>query len=276
LPIAYLPIRLYNAALDTGVFAVIGLGVNIDHVATVRQARGTVEPDPVWAAVQAELGGADCITFHLRKDRRHINDRDAELLGQTVRCKLNMEMSMDEEIVQIALKIRPAQATLVPEKRQELTTEGGLDCLANFDRLAEVTRRLAEAGVSVSAFIDPQAEQIQAAAKAGCEAIELHTGCYANAVLPVGGGPADAQAVAGELEKIATGLDDGLQVGLVVHAGHGLTYLNIAPVAAMTGFCEFNIGHSIIARAMFTGLANAVAEMKNAIREGEANAGNFE
>jgi pyridoxine 5-phosphate synthase len=253
----------------------IGLGVNIDHIATVRQARKTVEPDPVWAAVQAELGGADCITFHLRKDRRHINDRDAELLGKTVRGKVNMEMSMDEEIVQIALKIRPTQATLVPEKRQELTTEGGLDCVGNFDRLADVTRRLSDVGISVSAFIDPLAEQIQAAAKARCDAIELHTGCYANAVLPPDGARVDERAVAEELAKIATGLNEGIKAGLVVHAGHGLTYLNVAPVAAMKGFCEFNIGHSIIARAMFTGLSNAVTEMRNAIRQGEADAGNL-
>lgn len=253
----------------------IGLGVNIDHVATVREARKTVEPDPVWAAVEAELGGADCITFHLRKDRRHINDRDARLLRQTVRCKLNMEMSMDEEIVRIALELKPAQATLVPEKREELTTEGGLDCVAHFERLGEVTGRLVEAGVVVSAFIDPIAEQIEAAKKAGCEAIELHTGCYANAVLPPL--PDDSQATGNpdaiqrELKRITDGLGAGLKAGLIVHAGHGLTYLNVAPIAAMQDFDEFNIGHSIIARAVFVGLGNAVAEMKNAIREGEAN-----
>ena len=250
----------------------IGLGVNIDHVATVRQARGTVEPDPVWAAVEAELGGADCITFHLRKDRRHINDRDAKLLGQTVRCKLNMGMSMDEEIVQIALDLRPAQATLVPEKREELTTEGGLDCIGNYDRLAEVTKRLVAAGVTVSAFIDPVAEQIEAAKKAGCEAIELHTGCYANEVLPPDGLRANPVAIQRELKKIEDGLETGLKCELEVHSGHGLTYLNVAPVAAMLDFGEFNIGHSIIARSVFIGLRDAVAEMKDAIREGEANA----
>ncbi len=257
----------------------IGLGVNIDHVATVREARKTIEPDPIWAAVQAELGGADCITFHLRKDRRHINDRDARLLNQTVRCKLNMEMSMDEEIVQIALELKPAQATLVPEKREELTTEGGLDCVANFERLAEVTAQLVSAGISVSAFIDPIAEQIEASKKAGCEAIELHTGCYANAVLPPpesSSKTGDPKAIALELEKIAQGLDIGLEAGLMVHAGHGLTYLNVAPIAAMQDFTEFNIGHSIVARSIFSGLSEAVAEMKNAIREGEADAGNFD
>ncbi len=250
----------------------IGLGVNIDHVATVRQARKTVEPDPVWAAVESELGGADCITFHLRKDRRHINDRDARLLRQTVRCKLNMEMSMDEEIVQIALDLCPAQVTLVPEKREELTTEGGLDCIANYDRLAEVTARLVAAGMTVSAFIDPVAEQIEAAKKAGCDAIELHTGCYANEVLPPDGSRSDPEAIQRELKKIAHGLDCGLECGLEVHAGHGLTYLNVAPVAALADFGEFNIGHTIVARAMFVGMREAVAEMKDAIREGESNA----
>ena len=162
-----------------------GLGVNIDHVATIRQARRTVEPDPVWAAVEAELGGADCITFHLRKDRRHINDRDARLLRQTVRCKLNMEMSLDEEIVAIALELKPAQASLVPENRQEITTEGGLDVAGQFKRVSKVTAELKKAGVIVSAFIDPVDEQIRASAKAGCDAIEIHTGAYANASTPV-------------------------------------------------------------------------------------------
>ena len=152
-----------------------GLGVNIDHVATIREARRTVEPDPVWAAVEAELGGADCITFHLRKDRRHINDRDAHLLKQTVRCKLNMEMSMDAEIVAIALDLKPGQATLVPESREEITTEGGLDTVTHAARLAEVTAALRDAGIEVSAFIDPVAAHIAAAAEARCDAIEIHT-----------------------------------------------------------------------------------------------------
>jgi len=234
----------------------IGLGVNIDHVATIRQARRTVEPDPVWAAVEAELGGANAITFHLRKDRRHINDRDASLLRQTVRCKLNMEMSMDEEIVGIALDLKPDQATLVPENRQEITTEGGLDAVAHFERLADVTRRLQKAGITVSAFIDPVDAHIQAARKAGCDAIEIHTGAYANAV----GLETDAA-----LADIARGLRAGLDEGLVVHAGHGLTYNNIAPIAALEGFSEFNIGHSIVSRAVFVGLRQAVGEMKRLI-----------
>jgi pyridoxine 5-phosphate synthase len=239
-----------------------GLGVNIDHVATIRQARRTVEPDPVWAAVEAELGGADCITFHLRKDRRHINDRDSRLLGQTVRCKLNMEMSLDEEIVQLALEIRPDQATLVPEKREELTTEGGLDVVGNMARMRDVTQRLTDAGIVVSAFIDPIVEQIEASRDAGCQAMEIHTGTYANATRE-----ADIQRT---LDEIRLGLETGRQLGMDVHGGHGLTYTNIHPVAAMPGFCEFNIGHSIVSRAVFSGLREAVREMKRLIdRAGE-------
>jgi pyridoxine 5-phosphate synthase len=230
-----------------------GLGVNIDHVATVRQARRTVEPDPVWAAAEAELGGADCITFHLRKDRRHINDRDARLLRETVHCKLNMEMSLDEEIVAICMELAPDQATLVPENRQEITTEGGLDAVAHRDRLAEVTRRLAEAGVVVSAFVDAEQAQIAASRACGCHAIELHTGGYANA---------SGEARVAELEALREGVRAGRQAGLVVHGGHGLTYNNVGPVARIDGFDEFNIGHSIISRAVFVGLRQAVAEMK--------------
>ena len=243
----------------------VGLGVNIDHVATIRQARGTIEPDPVWAAIEAEIAGAACITFHLRADRRHINDRDAQLLKQTVRCRLNMEMSMDEEIVKIAESLAPDQATLVPEKREEITTEGGLDVVGNAERTAEVTRRLRAVGTVVSAFIDPEAAQISAASDAGCEAIELHTGCYANAFLPPDGSKSDPQEIARTLQELKTGLAQGLNAGLIVHGGHGLTYNNVKPIAAMEGFSEFNIGHSIIARAVFIGLREAVAEMKRLI-----------
>jgi len=235
-----------------------GLGVNIDHVATIRQARKTVEPDPVWAAAEAELAGADCITFHLRKDRRHINDRDARLLRETVQSKLNMEMSLDAEIVQIALEIRPNQATLVPESREEITTEGGLDVPANAARLAEATRQLNDAGILVSAFVDPLPRQLHAARDAGCQAVELHTGAYANAR----GTEANAA-----LADLRSALEAGLECGLIVHAGHGLTYKNVTPVAAMPGFTEFNIGHSIISRAVFTGLREAVAEMKRLIEK---------
>jgi len=240
------------------------LGINIDHVATVRQARGTIEPDPVWAAVEAQLGGAACITFHLRKDRRHIQDRDAELLKKTVKCKLNMEMSLDEEIVGIALGLRPDQATLVPENRREITTEGGLDVIAHADRMADVTKRLSDAGIVVSAFIDPTAAQVAASVEAGCHAIELHTGAYANACLG-GGSIADQRKQADLLAELRQGLESGQAAGLVVHAGHGLTYTNVGAVAAMKGFAEFNIGHSIIARAVFVGLRQAVREMKRLI-----------
>lgn len=234
-----------------------GLGVNIDHVATIRQARRTVEPDPVWAAVEAELGGAACITFHLRKDRRHINDRDARLLKQTVRCKLNMEMSLDEEIVQIALDLKPDQATLVPENRQEITTEGGLDVVTHAKRVAQVTAALKSAGVLVSAFIDPVTAQIRASAAAGCQAMEIHTGAYANAV--------GESQIERHIAEIRHGLEEGLGEGLIVHGGHGLTYNNVAPIAAMKGFTEFNIGHSIVSRAVFVSLREAVAEMKRLI-----------
>lgn len=237
------------------------LGVNIDHVATIRQARQTVEPEPIWAAAEAVLGGASCITFHLRADRRHINDRDVRLLRETVRIKLNMEMSTDEEIVRIALETRPDQATLVPEKRQELTTEGGLDCVANAERLKEVIGALQNAGIEISAFVDPAAEQIRAARDAGCDAIEIHTGAYANAWL-LHGSEGRRDKVASALDEIAAGLETGLEAGLIVHGGHGLTYDNIAPVAALEGFREFNIGHSIISRAVFVGLREAVAEMR--------------
>jgi len=230
-----------------------GLGVNIDHVATVRQARRTVEPDPVWAAVEAELGGADGITFHLRTDRRHINDRDARLLRQTVRCKLNMEMSVEEEIVRIALELKPDQATLVPEKRQEITTEGGLDVITHRARVEEATRALRSAGVIVSAFVDPLADQVLAAREAGCDAVELHTGAYANAAGPTVGKTLDA---------LRGALEVGRKAGLIVHGGHGLTYRNVGPVAAMAGFSEFNIGHSIVSRAVFVGMRQAVTEMK--------------
>jgi len=239
-----------------------GLGVNIDHIATVRQARQTIEPDPVWAAVEAELAGADCITFHLRKDRRHVNDRDAALLKQTVRGKLNMEMSLDEEIVAIAEGLMPTQVTLVPENRQEVTTEGGLDVITYRERIAEVTKRLDARGILVSAFVDPVPAQIEASKEVGCHAIELHTGAYANAATPPDGSNPLAVDVHQQLHELFVGLDAGLKNDLVVHAGHGLTYQNVAPVASMVGFDEFNIGHSLIAHALFVGIRQAVAEMK--------------
>jgi len=229
------------------------LNVNIDHVATVRQARKTDEPDPVWAAVQCELAGANGITVHLRVDRRHINDRDVRLLKETVACKLNLEMSMAEPIVKIAEQIKPDQVTLVPEKRAELTTEGGLDCVTHKKRLAEVVKRMHKKDILVSTFIAPDKEQITASARTGCDAVELHTGMYANAK--------SQRAIRGELTKLETGKDFATERGLVVHAGHGLTYRNIGPVARIKGLCEFNIGHSIIARAVFVGIRQATAQM---------------
>ncbi len=230
------------------------LGVNIDHVATVRQARRTDEPDPVWAAVEAELGGADGITFHLREDRRHINDRDARFLRETVGVKLNMEMASDDAIVAIAVGLEPDQCTLVPERREELTTEGGLDVVRHRARVATTVGRLREAGIVVSAFIEPLAEQIEASADIGFQAVELWTGAYAHA-------KTDAQREA-TLEALRNGIAVGRRRGLEVHGGHGLTYRNIGPVAALVGFGEFNIGHSIVSRAVFVGMREAVREMK--------------
>jgi len=229
------------------------LNVNIDHVATVRQARRTDEPDPVWAAVQCELAGANGITVHLRQDRRHINDRDVRLLKETVACKLNLEMSMAEPIVKIAEQIKPDQVTLVPEKRAELTTEGGLDCVTHKKRLAEAVKRMHKKDILVSTFIAPDKGQITASAETGCDAVELHTGMYANAK--------SQRAIRRELTKLETGKDFATERGLVVHAGHGLTYRNIGPVAQIRGLCEFNIGHSIIARAVFVGIRQATAQM---------------
>ena len=229
------------------------LNVNIDHVATVRQARLTDEPDPVWAAVQCELAGANGITVHLRQDRRHICDRDVRLLKETVACKLNLEMCMAEPIVKIAEQIKPDQVTLVPEKREELTTEGGLDCARHKKRLAEVVKRMHKKRILVSTFIAPESEQILASAQTGCDAIELHTGMYANAV--------GQKASARRLAELAGGKKLAMDNKLVVHAGHGLTYRNIAAVARIEGLCEFNIGHSIMARAVFVGIGQATAEM---------------
>lgn len=230
------------------------LGVNIDHVATVRQARRTDEPDPVWAAVEAELGGADGITFHLREDRRHINDRDARLLGETVGVRLNMEMAIADDVVAIAVDLKPHQCTLVPERREELTTEGGLDVLGQRDRLTEVVLRLREVGISLSAFIEPLPEQIEASAEIGFQAVELWTGGYAHAK--------NAAEIEAALAKLRKGIEVGRRAGLEVLGGHGLTYRNIGPIASMEGFCEFNIGHTIVSRAVYVGMREAVSEMK--------------
>jgi len=234
----------------------VELGVNIDHVATLRQARRTYEPDPVWAAVEAELGGADGITVHLREDRRHINDRDVTALRQTVQCKLNLEMSLVSEIVDIAVKVRPNQATIVPEKRQEITTEGGIDLLGQPERVAAAVKRLKDAGVMVSAFIDPDDKQIIAAQQQGFDAIELHTGEYANAQ--------GAQATK-QLDRLIKASVLVRERGLRLHAGHGLNYRNVGPVVKIVGMAELNIGHAIVSRALFVGLREAVRQMKLAI-----------
>jgi len=232
------------------------LGVNIDHVATVRQARRTYEPDPVWAAALAEMGGADGITLHLREDRRHISDRDLRVLRETVTVKLNLEMACEPEILAIACETKPTQATLVPEKREEITTEGGLDVHGQRDRVARAVDQLRQAGVSVSLFLDPDPRQIEAAARLGVDAVELHTGQYALAAAP---------AQQKELENLKAIGALVRQAGLTLHAGHGLTYRNVRPVAAIEGMHELNIGHSIVARALMVGFEEAVREMKRLV-----------
>ena len=234
----------------------IALGVNIDHVATLRQARRTYEPDPVWAAVEAEFGGAEGITVHLREDRRHINDRDVQLLRQTVQCKLNLEMSIVPEIAEIAARVVPDQATIVPERRQEVTTEGGIDLSQQSDRITSIVGRLKGLGVVVSAFIDPDEKQIDLAAQQGFHAIELHTGSYADA---------RTADVPRQLERLVRASARVRERGLRLHAGHGLNYRNVAPIAAIDGMMELNIGHAIVSRAVFVGIRAAVREMKDVI-----------
>jgi pyridoxine 5-phosphate synthase len=233
------------------------LGVNIDHVATVRQARRTVEPDPVWAAALAELGGAEVITVHLREDRRHIQDRDVRVLKQTVQVKLNLEMAIEQSITDFALEILPHQATLVPEKRQEVTTEGGLDVVGNLERVRRCVDQLHAAGIVVSLFIDPDKKQIEATKSLGCAAVELHTGCYADAASE------DARNL--ELKQLQQAGQFAIDAGLLLHFGHGLTYRNVQPVAAIPNAGELNIGHSIVARAVMVGFTQAVREMRELI-----------
>jgi pyridoxine 5-phosphate synthase len=233
------------------------LGVNIDHVATVRQARRTVEPDPVAAAVLAELAGADGITVHLREDRRHMQDRDVRLLRQTVRTHLNLEMAATDEMVVIALDVKPDYVTLVPERREEVTTEGGLDVAGQIDRMAQVVDTLQAAMIPVSLFIDADPQQIQASAQVRAKFIELHTGSYAEAHGEV--------EVAEQLAILQRGTAQALDLGLRVNAGHGLTYWNTYPVACIPGMEELNIGHSMISRAVLVGLERAVREMKQVI-----------
>jgi pyridoxine 5-phosphate synthase len=236
------------------------LYVNIDHVATVRQARRTNEPDPVRAAVLAELGGADGITVHLREDRRHIQDRDVRLLMETVRTGVNLELAVADEVVELACALRPMQATLVPERREEVTTEGGLS-LAGRERRAGVAlavQRLQQAGIRTSLFVDPDEGALATSRDVGADAVELHTGEYANA--------GERHARGAQLARLQRAADAAAGMGLAVHAGHGLTYENVAPVAAILPIEELNIGHSIVSRALFTGMESAVREMAGILR----------
>lgn len=235
------------------------LGVNIDHIATLRNARGTTYPDPVQAAFIAEQAGADGITIHLREDRRHITDRDLMLISQTVQTRLNLEMAVTEEMIEIACQTQPDFCCLVPEKRQEVTTEGGLDVVGNEEKVADAIKRLSLAGIKVSLFIDPDHEQINAADRVGAPFIEIHTGAYADAE--------DEQAQEKEFVRIRDAVTYAASKGLKVNAGHGLHYHNVQRIAALPEFYELNIGHAIIGRAVFSGLAPAVEEMKRLMRE---------
>lgn len=235
------------------------LGVNIDHVATLREARRGLEPEPAFAALIAEAAGADSIVVHLREDRRHIKDADLFILKKIIKTKLNLEMSIASEIISIALKVKPDQVTLVPEKRNELTTEGGLDVIHNFSRVKDAVKKFRKAGIALSIFIDPVKEQIQAAKKAGAKEIELHTGSYANAQ-----NKSQERKYLNELKSIAKFAHSQ---GFAVFAGHGLNYCNASEVAKIKEITELNIGHAIIARALFCGLGQAVKEMKELIRQ---------
>jgi pyridoxine 5-phosphate synthase len=236
----------------------IDLGVNIDHVATIRQARRTRYPDPVYAALMAEQAGADCITLHLREDRRHIQDRDLRAMRDVLRTRMNLEMAVTEEMLDIARDIRPQDVCLVPERREELTTEGGLDVAGQLDRVRDAVARLAEAGIRVSLFIDPDERQLEASVAAGAPVVELHTGAYADA------GEAEQ---ARELARVEGAARSGVALGLKINAGHGLNYQNVQPVARIHQIGELNIGHAIVARAIFDGLSTAVIEMKRLMTE---------
>lgn len=238
----------------------IYLGVNIDHVATVRNARGVSYPDPVTACALAELGGADSITTHLREDRRHITDRDVRIIRETVQTKLNLEMAINDDVMAIAEALAPQAACLVPERRQEVTTEGGLEVAKDLTRVANAVERLTKVGTVVSLFIDPIKEQIEAAVKAGAPYVEFHTGAYANAL-------AGSKQRAECLKQLADMAAYAHSLGLHVNSGHGLTYDNVAPIAAIPEMEELNIGHSIIARAIFVGLPTAVQEMKKIMQD---------
>ena len=236
------------------------LGVNIDHVASVRQARRAPEPDPVHAAVLAELGGADGITVHLRGDRRHIQDRDVEILRQVVKTRLNLEMAATQEMGRIALTVKPDQVTLVPERREEVTTEGGLDVVLNSVQLKPMVRMLREGGIRVSLFVDPDLEQVKETHKTDADALEVNTASYAEA--------RDARTRESVLRKVVDAARLGRKLGLDIHAGHGLTYWNVKAIADIAEITELNIGHSIVARAVLVGMERAVREMVDAMKAG--------
>lgn len=237
----------------------IHLGVNVDHVATLRQARGTRYPDPTQAALLAEQAGADSITVHLREDRRHIQESDVEIMQRLLLTRMNLELAVAEEVLAIACRIRPADCCLVPERRAELTTEGGLDVVGHFGAVTAAASRLRDQGIRVSLFIDPDLRQIEAAARTGVPVVELHTGNYADATT--------SEGRAAELYRVAAAARAAAGAGLKVHAGHGLNYHNVVPVAGIPDIVELNIGHAIVARAMFSGLAVAVADMKKLMQE---------
>lgn len=230
------------------------LGVNVDHVATLRQARGTRYPDPVAAALLAEQAGADSITIHLREDRRHIQERDLEVMSRTLQTRINLEMAVTEPMIEIAVGSRCADCCLVPENREELTTEGGLNVAAQTDRIASACEKLNSAGIRASLFIDPDPEQLDASRACGARVVELHTGTYADST--------DGEAQTRELARITTAAQYGAKLGLRIHAGHGLHYHNVQPVAAIPEIVELNIGHSIVSRAVFDGIAKAVTDMR--------------
>lgn len=234
------------------------LGVNVDHVATLRQARGTNYPDPVEAALMAEKAGADSITLHLREDRRHIQDHDLTRLRDVMRSHMNLEMAVTDEMIGIATNLKPQDCCLVPEKREELTTEGGLDVAGQLDKVARACSKLSQAGIRVSLFIDPDAWQLDAAKRVGAAVVELHTGAYADA---------DGPAQQAELRRVVEAAAYGAEIGLTVHAGHGLHYDNVAPIAAIPQIVELNIGHAIVARSVFDGFSAAVSEMKRLMTE---------
>jgi pyridoxine 5-phosphate synthase len=242
--------------------ASIALGVNIDHVATLRQARRIRYPDPLYAALMAEEAGADSITLHLREDRRHIQDRDVFVMREALQTRMNLEMAVTEEMLRIAQQVRPQDVCLVPESRQEVTTEGGLNVAAQGARVADAVATLAGAGVRVSLFIDPDTAQIEASRRAGAPVIELHTGAYAQA---------EGAARAREFERLRLAAKHAAAIGLTVNAGHGLNYHNVEPIAAIAEIIELNIGHSIVARSVFDGLAKAVRDMKQLMLNARAS-----